>query len=256
MARLTTVQDLPPVDAAQQKSVVSYFLPADDGQEAQPILIAEARNLLAVSSTTGLRTWDASLHLATYFCTAGRHLVQNRSILELGAGTGFLSTLCAGPLQARHVLATDGDASVVASIDDNAELNNDRLASRSRLEARRLDWTEHVSLPEVLATTRMDGKLDLIIGTDITYSYALMEPLVATFDALHKYSPGVNILISAVIRNEPTFTAFTKACSMKEFLVSNVHFDCPSTELQKGCFHKNFPPIRIVSVAKKSTTLK
>lgn len=52
-------------------------------------------------------------------------LVKGKNVLELGAGTGFLSLLCAGELDARHVLATDGLAHVCESLQVNVDLNKD-----------------------------------------------------------------------------------------------------------------------------------
>src|SRR5437868_5871780 len=110
--------------AAQQRSIVSYHLPSDFTSEAPIcIYIEEARNLVAAHGTTGLRVWDASLHLAYFLSTEGKSFVREKAVLELGAGTGLLSILCTGPLQAARVVSTDGDADVVESIETNAELN-------------------------------------------------------------------------------------------------------------------------------------
>lgn len=82
---------------------------------------------VAVSSgSTGLRTWTASLHL-------GHHLLRSAvrlspRVIELGAGTGFLSTLLT---QLGHdVLATDlGDC-------DGAECPCDEPGARQTPLAR------------------------------------------------------------------------------------------------------------------------
>ncbi|KAK5631425.1 hypothetical protein RRF57_007139 [Xylaria bambusicola] len=87
----------------------------DDGnaEEEPTITLLERRNLISGSRTTGHRTWEAALHLGSYLLTKpGHDVIRGKSILELGAGTGFLAILCAKHLGARHVTTTDGDESV------------------------------------------------------------------------------------------------------------------------------------------------
>src|ERR1700761_419208 len=97
MAVLSTAKPMAAFTTAQQKSIVSYHLPADFlSQQPVCIYIEEARNLLAARGTTGLRVWDASLHLGYFLFAAGASLIQHKNVLELGAGTGLLSILCAG----------------------------------------------------------------------------------------------------------------------------------------------------------------
>lgn len=64
--------------------------PSTDGRPERRITLLEEQ--VAVSSgSTGLRTWTASLHLGHHFLTGGVSLAPR--VLELGAGTGFLSIL-------------------------------------------------------------------------------------------------------------------------------------------------------------------
>src|SRR5436305_9252150 len=105
--------------SAQQKSYVTYTISGTSSfkQNDLPITLLEAPNILAGSGTTGLRTWEASLHLGKYLSTrTGIRLVKGQRILEVGAGTGFLSILCAKHLEPAHIVATDGDESVIESL--------------------------------------------------------------------------------------------------------------------------------------------
>ena len=51
-------------------------------------------------------------------------MIKGQNVLELGAGTGFLSILCGKLLAAKHVTATDGDEGVVEALRENLYLND------------------------------------------------------------------------------------------------------------------------------------
>ncbi|MCJ1401358.1 hypothetical protein MMC11_004570 [Xylographa trunciseda] len=109
--------------APLKKSYVTYTMPTT-ASNAATITTLEARALLASGGTTGLRTWEAALCLGTYLSTSeGTVLVQNKTIIELGAGTGFLSILCAKHLGANYVLATDGSEEIIDNMVSNLFLN-------------------------------------------------------------------------------------------------------------------------------------
>lgn len=132
--------------AAQQKTYVTFTcLPesetkseSDPNQEPS-VLLLERRYLISGSLTTGFRTWEAALHLGSYLLnTDSRKLIEGKNILELGAGTGFLSVLCAKILGANHVTSTDGDEGVVEALKENAFLNN--VDDDSKWQASILRW--------------------------------------------------------------------------------------------------------------------
>lgn len=149
------------IDSIQEKRPVTYTTPVLDF-DPPTVTILEAPNLLASNGDTGNRTWDAALFLATYLFTHGRHFVQNKSILELGAGLGFISVLCGKHLGARHVLITDASEVVLNTAQQNAELNGvDNIVKTSVLE-----WgTPDVNLVYQSETTA--GFYDLILGSDM-----------------------------------------------------------------------------------------
>ena len=120
--------------AVQQKTYVTFSCspPAhgstnngdDVGEVESTVTLLERRHLISGSLTTGFRTWEAALHLGSYLLTPkGSSLIRGQSVLELGAGTGFLSILCAKLLEAKHVTATDGDEGVVEALKENLYLN-------------------------------------------------------------------------------------------------------------------------------------
>ena len=258
MAIKSTQKPMSAFKAAQQPSIVSYFLPSPfTAPDPTCIYIEETRNLLAARGTTGLRVWDTCLHLAYYLSTEGSDLIKGKNVLELGAGTGLLSILCAGPLNASMVISTDGDADVVESIASNAKLNLDHLpAVETKLTAKVLDWTDESSLPEVLQHNGKQLPLGVILGADITYDAESLEPLVHIIGALHKIYPKLDIIISTVIRNEDTYASFVSTCAEASFSVSIIQYDCPPLDQQTGFFHKLSPPICIVRLSRDLATVK
>jgi protein-lysine N-methyltransferase EEF2KMT len=255
MANISAIADTAPLESAQMKTFLTYSLP-HDGQEiaTDSIFIEESPKLLASAGTTGHRTWDACLHLATYLTTEGRSLIIGKSVLELGVGTGLLSIICAGPLSAAYVLATDGDANVGKTILRNTSLNHHLSRRSSRhipLEARMLEWGSSAALGSLLPSKGGNVLYDTILGADITYSLDSLEPLASTLSGLAELCPTADIVIAATLRNEDTFDLFLAHCLDHGLSVYDIDFRCPRFELQKGLFHSLDPPIRIVKIKKE-----
>ena len=126
------------------------------------ITLLERRNLISGFSGTGFRTWEAALHLGSYLLTdPGLNLIRNKNVFELGAGTGFLSILCAKYLQAKHVRTTDGDETIVEQLKENFFLNevDERNASVLRWgRGLKGTWVEEEC---------EDQPYDVVLGSDI-----------------------------------------------------------------------------------------
>ena len=160
--------------AVQQKSYVTFSTPFPDSSDIEDashepsITLLERRNLISGSLTTGFRTWEAALHLGAYLLTPqGRKLVQGKSVLELGAGTGFLSILCAGQLGASHVTTTDGDEGVVEALKENLFLNN--LDEGGAVLTSVLRWGHGLKASWVQDDFE-EHPYDVVIGADIVSS--------------------------------------------------------------------------------------
>ena len=148
MSHLSTLlaSNLPSeIAAAQQRSYVTFScLPPSASlsnlpEEEPTITLLERRNLISGSSTTGYRTWEAALHLGSYLLSPQvSDLIDGKKVIELGAGTGFLSILCAKHLGAKHVTATDGDEGVVEALKENLFFNG--LDDEGRVNASVLRW--------------------------------------------------------------------------------------------------------------------
>jgi protein-lysine N-methyltransferase EEF2KMT len=131
----------------------------------QPVTLHEPRSLIAGTAHTGHRTWEGALHLATYLLAHPAGLVAGKRVLELGAGTGFLSIICRKFLDAAAVTATDGEDAVVEGMCGNLRLNGVDDDAQTGVAARRLWWGT-----ELEGNWRDSGEppaLDIVIGADI-----------------------------------------------------------------------------------------
>jgi protein-lysine N-methyltransferase EEF2KMT len=109
--------------AIQQRSYVTYSFPSVSGDATVTLL--ESRSVIASGGTTGLRTWEAAMHLASFLLSSqGRVFAEGKRVLELGAGTGLASIVCGKHLNPTVVYATDGNQEVVESIEDGIFLND------------------------------------------------------------------------------------------------------------------------------------
>ncbi|KAH7351197.1 putative methyltransferase-domain-containing protein [Rhexocercosporidium sp. MPI-PUGE-AT-0058] len=234
--------------SAQQKAYVTYslsLLPPQPGP-SPTITLHEARNILAAAGTTGLRTWEAGLHLGNYLCT-NPDLIHQKSVLELGSGTGYLSILCAKYLEAGHVLATDGDGDVVASFSTNFYLNG--LQEYSHIEGKELKWGHALTGGED-ARWNLGRHIDLVLGADLTYDPRNIPPLVSTFGDLFELYPEVRILIAATVRSEETFEKFPDACKRNGYGFREVEFGVLKAGEQEGPFYSDLAPVRLCVITK------
>jgi predicted nicotinamide N-methyase len=169
--------------AVQQRSYVTFSClppssPLSEPPDEEPsVTLLERRNLISGSSTTGFRTWEAALHLGSYLLSSeASSLIQGKNVIELGAGTGFISILCAKHLGARHVTATDGDEGVVEALKENLFING--LDDETKVNASVLRWGRS------LRGTWVDDECgsypyDLVLGADIVSPmHAVQECLI------------------------------------------------------------------------------
>lgn len=248
MARLSELLASPLPDeaaAAQQKAYVTYSLSLLPAAPAQ-ITLLENRNLISAGGTTGLRTWEAALHLGQYLC-GQRPLVEGRRVLELGAGTGYLSILCARFLAARQVIASDGSDDVVANLPENFYVNG--LQDSAVVSAMDVKWG-HALLGTEEAEWNGGRPIDLVLGADVTYDESVIPSLVAMLDDLFDLFPRVVTLIAATERNRQTLEAFLAGCRQRRFEVCEVDFELPPKARQTGPFYSDAVPIRICKITR------
>ncbi|KAK4167881.1 putative methyltransferase-domain-containing protein [Cladorrhinum sp. PSN259] len=231
---------------AQQRNHVTYHLSLL--KEDANIILLESRFLISGSGTTGLRTWEAALHLGQYLC-ANPSLVKGKRVLELGTGTGYLAVLCAKHLDSEHVIATDGSEDVVNNLPDNFFVND--LEGSDKVTASELKWG-HALVGTEEQEWNGGRKVDVVLGADLTYDFSVIPALVGTLDELAVLSPGVAILTAAPERNRATLESFLEACQTRGFDVSYEDFPVPPRSEQKGPFYSDLTPIHICKLTRKT----
>ncbi|KAH6697317.1 FAM86A protein [Plectosphaerella plurivora] len=241
-------------DSAQQKSYVTYHLSRiqrDGAPETEAaITLLESRSLISASGTTGLRTWEAALHLGEYLCS-NPHIVRGRNVLELGAGTGYLAILCGKFLGAQRVVASDGSDDVINNLPESLFLNGLQDADRA-ITPMELRWG-HALVGTEDREWNGGEAVDVVLGADITYDERILPALVGTLEELMGMFPGLEVLISATQRNEATFESFQARCRMAGLGLEEVGFGVPVRAAQKGPFYSDAVPIRICSVRRGET---
>ncbi|BFZ60629.1 hypothetical protein YB2330_001669 [Saitoella coloradoensis] len=231
-------------------SHVTYLLDSGSGSDADvdtkssssssmEVTLMESRSLLASSGTTGLRTWEAALALGEYLLQPSIFLplLQGKSVLELGAGTGFIGILSAMVGAPKRVCMTDGSDEVVDGVVRNIALNG-LEDTTCMVTAKRLWWgTDPVPVED-------EDDWDVVLGADVTYDAAVVPSLVATIAEVLERRPGALVLIAATIRNEETFAAFERACDERGFRRMDVDMSC----IPRVFFYSKAVPIRIVRI--------
>lgn len=252
--------NLPPESiSAQQKAFVTYTYstrPTDGPASSNelPVTLLESRAVISSSGTTGLRTWEAALHLGNFLISeSGNEIIRGKNVLELGAGTGLLSILCAKYLEAGRVIATDGDEAVVDAIKTNIFINEldipEGSSTRGSIESAALKW----GWPLQATAFEEDygvGALDVVLGADVTYDNSGIPLLVSTLRELFDLKSSVQVVIAASIRNEKTFETFVNACSRNRFSTEDINFPTIPEDLQAGPFYPTTTPIRILRITR------
>lgn len=170
---LVLPEGLSDVERVQQLGFIKYTAPQHCRHQKEPpkeekeekeeeekkiIITTESPSVILSSGTTGFRTWEAALHLATYLALdsgAVARYIHGQRVLELGAGTGLLSLFVARYLQPARVLATDCDEGIVARVGECARVN--RI---NGLDARVLVWGD---------STDCVGDVDTVLGADLVF---------------------------------------------------------------------------------------
>ncbi|KAH9982779.1 hypothetical protein BGW80DRAFT_1161662 [Lactifluus volemus] len=157
--------------------------------EGHSVTLFESRTTIE-SGTTGLRTWRASFVLAQYLI-ANPTLLINKSVLELGSGTGFLGLIVAdiqvngSGTTGRDVLyLTDVNGDVLRRCHENTRLSCNASHWHKELYVKSLDWFDALAEDQVPnIRSFLDGiKPDLVLGADILYHPDMIAPFLSTLN--------------------------------------------------------------------------
>ncbi|PYH88835.1 hypothetical protein BO71DRAFT_364690 [Aspergillus ellipticus CBS 707.79] len=236
---------------AQQLTHVTFTAPSQcpESQERRTIITSESRNAIVTAGTTGHRTWEAALHLATYLSSPqGSSHITGKRVLELGAGTGLVSMFCAKYLNPEIVVATDLERGLMEQIAGCSVRNG---LEKERFRGCIWEWGQELQLDGEEERQEDGGKLgfDVAFGADLIYDTDLVPLLVQTVKTLFTTYGIQEFLISATLRNEDTFGTFLSACEEKHLAVNRIPFDSPKEEDQTGFFHSTMIPIHTYRIS-------
>ena len=236
-----------PSSSQQPLEYVKYTVPTTRTSRSQDrrstaIITLESRNLILSAGTTGFRTWEAALHLATFLCSSS--LVNKSSrVIELGAGTGFLSMFCAKHLGAGPVVATDCKEALLDGIRDCVSRNGIPGAVFPAL------WEWGQAPPSSSDGIQLESnKFDIGIGADLIYDVDLIPLLVCTIRGLFINHGIGTFVLSATLRNLDTFQSFLHASGKAGFTVERLDFMSPPMDMQTGFFHSTCVPIHTYAI--------
>jgi predicted nicotinamide N-methyase len=104
------------------------FYPIEMGASNFSVLQVQ-RGELEGTYGTGATVWPAAVVMLKYLERHSESLLKGKKVIDLGAGTGVTS-IAAAVLGARHVICTDGEASVVRLAHDNIERTSQQLVGQ------------------------------------------------------------------------------------------------------------------------------
>ncbi|GBG32943.1 Hypothetical Protein FCC1311_091692 [Hondaea fermentalgiana] len=124
---------------------------------------------------TGNRVWLGARILAQYFGFEDKSSLP-RSVLELGAGTGFVG-LALALLGAEKVHCTDAAPEILQLLHRNVALNPDAV---SRTVIRQLVWTESIGDKEEEEEDKDTDTYDLVVAAECVYDLGVLPALLST----------------------------------------------------------------------------
>lgn len=226
---------LPLTEAVQRDVWVTYESPeeADILKRSRGIKLLEKPQILASTGCTGYATWQAALSLANelmMWIKQGK--LRGKRVLELGAGTGLLSFLCAKEGDVDLMVSTDGDADAVERLKIMKEINGHHETGKTTFGVYR--WGEDFA-GTVVADALENGVFEIVLAADVvsldphdmnlttllfrslihgqTYDPSSHDSLVKTFSMLLAANPSTMIVVSAPVRNQSTSDSFIAECS-------------------------------------------
>ncbi|KAF2715109.1 hypothetical protein K504DRAFT_396129 [Pleomassaria siparia CBS 279.74] len=254
LAVLFSSKIAPESTTIQQKAFVTYEYPSRSHKgidDEYRITVLESRLVLASAGTTGLRTWEASLLLASFLTSErGQMEVVGKRVFELGSGSGMLSILCAKYLGVSSIVATDGNEGIVDALKTNIFLNkiDSEGPNHSTIRTAALKWGWPLNASSFAEDYGMEVP-DVVLGADVTYDKYAVPCLVSSLRELFDLNPALQVLIAATIRNEQTFEVFQTACKRNGFSMELIDFPQKSEHQQDGPFISTSIPIQIWRIA-------
>ena len=182
--------------------------------------------------TTGLTSWQGALFLTDWLLANGQTLLQDKRIIELGCGPGFLGLHLLSNFNISQYIFTDGHPEVLKAVKFNLQLNNggfDHLSYKDFEEFAhqgypQINTVHHKWRPTDCESEALVEKLNwlepvidkswqgiqIILGADIVYERSLIPPLCQVLVVLLKQNSQnqCKALISCTERSATTLNCF------------------------------------------------
>ncbi|ALC50019.1 CG7889 [Drosophila busckii] len=233
-----TLSERESADAAQVYAYKHYLLPT-------PMTLRESKSFV-IEGTTGLCTWEAALALADYLLEHPS-LVQNKNVLELGAGTGLLGILLKQrslQLQVGQVLLTDGSDACVQLMRENIKLNFAEEPLDFPLCAQ-LNWAQISEF-----NWQAYAAFDLLLAADVIYDDTQFEALLSAMEYIfERHENNLQMLLASTVRNVDTLHNFMQQLALHGFEAT----PCANVSACASHFCRDHTAaVQIVSIKRKS----
>ncbi|GAM28943.1 hypothetical protein SAMD00019534_121190 [Acytostelium subglobosum LB1] len=147
-----------------------------------------------IQPTTGLLPWPAASILGHYIAFNRKQFVD-KTVLELGTGVGVCGL--AVSKFARTTVMSDGEQSTFEQLELN--IDNNKHLYMTRPTVVHLGWGNNSTL-DTIKQSYGGNHFDIIIGSDLVYFDASIEPLFYTVNQLLSGEPGSSFYLSFLDR--------------------------------------------------------
>ena len=151
---------------------------------------------LNITLTQGHLLWNAGRTLAAYLEEHASTVIKDKTVLELGAGAGVPSLICAMK-DARQVVVTDyPDEDLVENLRHNIEQNQGLLLDQSNIHAEGYLWgASTTTLTAHIPSDERTAGFDLLILGDLLFNHSEHGKLLATIQNTLKRSSEAQALV-------------------------------------------------------------
>jgi hypothetical protein len=195
---------------------------SDDSDSSDHVLsidIASSPSASTDYDLTGQILWPVSNLLGHYLASqVGQEQLQNRRVVELGAGCGLPGLVAAQ--YAEKVVLTDGNEIVLDLLQQNVELclaNNKSCPISPSL----FKWGDRKQCHELLQSM---GHVDVVVAADVVQWPAVVEPLLHTIKALlwNSKAKEPSLMLGIVNRASSTYNLFFQLAKQLGFACRQV----------------------------------
>lgn len=175
--------------------------PAEGGRRDAEVVVSTSPVPDSDEEPIGLEVWPAARVLLEWLSNSSdaRPLaLQGSTLLELGAGTGFLAMSLTAPGSAAgvtKVYATEGEERVLQNMRSKVEAGG----CADRVHPLRWDWEETRHAPAEIPLE----EVDLVVGSDLVYVGTAQEELAGALAALlgdKRCRPGLRAILLLTCR--------------------------------------------------------